>query len=409
MIEFEKGSKGGFFFLFIAFTLFAVSSCSKPENNEPEQLKILLDKLCKETGTPGAILAVKFRGNETTAVSSGYGDLETHTPMSIQSPYYLGSITKTYTAVTILLLVEEGRLSLEDTLERFVPDFPEGNKITVRHLLQHTSGLKDFYMYLYYRPDRDEMIKLVTKRWNQDELLKLSARFGRWFEPGTDWSYSSTNYYLLGVIIERASGLKLFEAYRHYIYKPLKLSRTWLPKHEKEHTTLPTGYMGRIQEWKHSEMFGELGPTTILDQSSVELSAGGLAAPASEAIQFLNGLFHEKLLSEKTLKTMMQFRPIPPLGVSDSNQNRHGRKDGYGLGLIKMELDGFTLLGHGGLYNGHTAGLWYIPDRDITIALYFNRGFIGQNEILHQLFPVITQMETNLSEKKILNNMFPSN
>ena len=377
--------------LFIAIALITFS-CGNPDRNSTANLKELLAKICKETGTPGAILAVDFGNKEYKAIATGYADRETQKLMTPDMTYYQGSITKTYTAVTVLRLVQEGRLSLEDTVEKFIPAFPDGNKITVRQLLQHTTGLKDFYSYLYYRPDRNEMIKLVTKRWSQPELIELSSRFGRWFDPGTDWAYSSTNYFLLGVIIEHASGLQLPEAYRHYIYDPLKITQTWLPHHEEDRGILPTGYMGKVKEWKHSEMFGELGATTVLDQSTVELSAGGLAAPADDALKFLNGVFKGKLLSPSSLEMMKQFRSIPQLGITDSDQSSQKNSDGYGLGLIRMELKGYTLLGHGGLYNGHTAGLWYIPDRDITLALYFNRGFIDQRAILQQLLTVISEM-----------------
>ncbi len=251
----------------------------KHQGRETE-LRSLLDELREEAGAPGAILGVLAGDDPPIVVASGYADRDARRLMAPQDPYFLGSITKTYTAVTVLRLAEEGLLSLDDTLDRFLPSFPEGSKITLRHLLAQTSGLKDFYIYLYLRPDRAEMIELVTKRWSEEELLALSSRFGRYFDPGTDWDYSSTNYFLLGVIAERASGLPLPEAYRRYVYQPLGIHRTWLHQHEKALAPLPTGYMGKVESWKHSEMFGELGATTVLDQSSVELAAGGLVAPA---------------------------------------------------------------------------------------------------------------------------------
>ena len=99
--------------------------------------------------------------------------------MAPGDPCFLGSITKTYTAVTVLRLAEEGRLSLDDTLDRFLPAFPEGSKITVRHLLAQTSGLKDFYLYFYLRPDRGEMIELVTKRHVHADFDDASFEYSR--------------------------------------------------------------------------------------------------------------------------------------------------------------------------------------------------------------------------------------
>jgi D-alanyl-D-alanine carboxypeptidase len=324
-------------------------------------------------------------------VASGQSDREAATLLESDTPYFLGSISKTYTAVVVMRLAEEGRLSLDDPIARFLPAFPKGSQISIRHLLAHTSGLKDFYSYLYFRPNREEMIDFVTRRWTQQQLLALSGRFGHWFEPGTDWSYSNTNYYLLGVIVERASGLSLPEAYRRYVYKPLKLQRTWLAWHEEARATLPTGYMGQVASWKHSEMFGELGPTTVLDQSPVEWGAGGLAASAEDSLRFLRGLFAGKLLAPASLKAMTDFRSTPPLGVASESGTSASGSDGYGLGLVRMKRAGFTLIGHGGLFTGHSTGLWYIAECDIVLTLYFNRGFVDQRALLDKVVPVLAR------------------
>jgi hypothetical protein len=128
----------------------------------------------------------------------------------------------------------------------------------------------------------------------------------------------------------------------------------------------------------------------VLDHSPVEWGAGGLVAPADEAIRFLRGLFGGELLKPSSLEAMMEFRPTPPLGIPDAQPAPGAPSDGYGLGLIRMERAGFTLLGHGGLFTGHTAGLWDVPECGITIALYFNRGFIGQRAVLDRVLPLVT-------------------
>lgn len=354
-------------------------------------LQALLDRIREDLKAPGAILAVKVGEEPVTVLASGLANRETGRVLTPSTPYFQGSITKTYTAVTVLRLIEEGKLSLDDTVAHFFPEFPRGGEITVRHLLTQTSGLKDFYMHLYYRPDRDEMIRFVTKRWSEDELLALAGRFGHWFDPGTDWDYSSTNYYLLGVIVERVTGEPLTAAYRRFLYQPLGLEHTWMSEHEEARGTVPTGYMGPVEGWKHSEMFGELGATTVLDRSSVEWSAGGLIAPAEEAVRFLQALVSRKLLKPAALEAMRQFRPIPPLGMPNPDAKPGEKTDGYGMGLVRMKRAGEELIGHGGLYTGHTAGLWHLPERNITIALYFNRGFVEQRKALDQIVPALTQ------------------
>ncbi len=305
--------------------------------------------------------------------------------MRPDQPYYLGSVSKIYTATLVMRLAEEGALSLDDPLGSWLPNFPRAAEISLRQLLNHTTGIKDFYSYIYFRPDRDEMVRLVTRSWTEAELLELAGRFGHWFEPGSDWAYSSANYFLLGVVVERASGRSLTATYRTHIYDPLGLQQTWLAWHEVALGSLPPGYMGSVPAWEHSAMFGELGATTRLDRSPVEWGAGGLAAPAAEALRFISGLMQGDLVSDTSLDAMRAFRPTPPLGVDGAGDLLEEVENGYGLGLVRRIRNGFTLVGHGGLFTGHTAGLWYVPECDAAISVYFNRGFVGQRELLDRV------------------------
>jgi D-alanyl-D-alanine carboxypeptidase len=359
-----------------------------PDGQLETRLGGLLDSARIAAEAPGAILGILESGQPAIVVGRGSLDLAGATPIEPNQPFFLGSVSKTYTAAVILRLAELGRLSLDDRITRFLPGFPRGTEITVRHLLGHTSGLKDFYSYLYYRPDRHEMIDFVTRSWTQPELLELAGRFGHWFAPGADWSYSNTGYYLLGVIAERASGLSLPEAYRRYLYQPLALEYTWLAFHEPDKGALGVGHLGPVEGWKHSEMFGALGPTTVLDRSPVEWGAGGVAASATDGLSFLHGLMTGRLLADSTLAAMTTFRPTPPLGVQ-ARSDSAAPVDGYGLGLVRMSRAGFTLVGHGGLFTGHTAGLWHVPECGFSVALYFNRGFVGQREVLDRLMTAV--------------------
>ncbi len=349
------------------------------------ELRTALEELRVEMAAPGGIVGMWRSGAEPLVVASGLADLQSGRPLEADDPYYIGSISKTYTAVVVLRLAEEGKLTLDDPVGRYLPSVPRGAEITIRQLLDHTSGLRDFYTYIYFRPDRDEMVELVTKDWDEDEVLALVERLGHDFDPGTDWAYSSTNYFLLGLVVERVTGLSLSQAYRRTLFEPLGLVHTWLTGHEPDRGPLPTGYMGPLEGWAHSEMFGELGPTTLLDSSPIEWGAGGLATPAREALLFFGALFSERLIRPETLRWMTEFRTTQPLGIDDGAPPSQEGTDGYGLGLIRMERSGHELLGHGGLFTGHTAGVWHVPDCDLTLSLYFNRGFVGQRRVLDRL------------------------
>lgn len=348
---------------------------------DPVELRGLLERERLAAGAPGAILAVQAGRSPATVVAAGHLDLQASRPMPAEQAYYLGSISKTYTAAVVLRLAAQGRLSLDDTIDRWFPEFPRAGEITVRQLLDHTNGLKDVYSYMYFRPDRDEMIGMVTGRWSETEVLDLAGRLGHWFDPGTDWSYSSTGYYLLGVIAERASGRSLPEALAEYVDEPLGLEHTWLAGHEPPRAELPEGFMGPVEGWPHSDMFGELGSTAVLDDSPVERGAGGLVAPATDAARFMSGLLRGELLEPSSLEQMQRFRDTPPLGFERDETGR-AKENGYGLGLIRQVRRGVTFIGHGGLFTGHTAGSWYLPQCDTTVAFYMNRGFVGQGALL---------------------------
>lgn len=367
----------------IVGALFGITGAGvTPADCQEAQLFDLLEKVRIEAEAPGAILGVQVGQGPAILLSVGHADLEGERRLSSDQPFFLGSASKIYTAAVLMRLAEQGLLSIDDSLQRWLPDFPRAQEISLRQLLGHTSGLKDLYSYIYYRPDREEMVALVRRSWSEAELLELAGRFGHWFDPGTDWSYSSTNYYLLGVVIERASGLTLAEAYRLYIYSPLGINRTWLAWHEDGSSALTPGFMGPVEGWVHSEMFGSLGATTRLDRSPVEWGAGGIAAPAAEALRFIGSLMRGSLLSASSLGAMTEFRPTPPLGIAGRSNSGSEADNGYGLGLVRMVRNGFTLVGHGGLFTGHTAGVWFVQECDAAIAVYFNRGFVGQRDLL---------------------------
>lgn len=380
----------------LAGAVLVVTAAACARHPDAAALQTVADSVLSASGAPGVIVAVRTPSGVLRSAASGVADLESKRPMRADDAFRLGSISKTYTSSVVLRLVEDGLLSLDDRLSHFLPTFPRGEEVTVRHLLSHTSGLRDFYLYLYLRPDRAEMIELVTRRWSEKELLELSARFGYLFDPGTDWDYSNTNYYLLGVIIERVTGRPLGQVYQAYIYEPLGIEDTWLSEHEPALLPLhTTGYMGKVDAWKHSEMFGELGPTTVLDRSPVEWGAGGVVSTAAGAIRFLSGLMNGALLGPEHLAAMQSFRDTPRQGIGPTSGV--SMPDGYGLGLVRMELPGASLVGHGGLFTGHTAGVWYLPACGVTIALYMNRGFVGQRDALEIIVWNLARLDPELA------------
>ena len=146
-------------------------------------------------------------------------------------------------------------------------------------------------------------------------------------------------------------------------------------------------------------MFGEMGPTTELDRSPVEWGAGGLVAPAADASRFIRALMSGALLEPGSLSAMQAFHDTPRQGIGGSAVSE--RRDGYGLGLVRLELPGATLIGHGGLFTGHTSGVWYLPACGATIAIYLNRGFVGQRDALEVVLGGLEFVEASLSSCRV--------
>lgn len=151
----------------------AGAGCRAPRHPE---LAAALEEARLAVGGPGAIVGVRHADGKTELEADGLADLASGEPMRVDDAFFLGSVSKIYTAALVLRLAETATLSLADPLSRFLPDFPRADEITVRHLLAHTSGLKDFYLYLYLRPDRGEMIRQVTRSWRPWRPLHRAHR-----------------------------------------------------------------------------------------------------------------------------------------------------------------------------------------------------------------------------------------
>src|SRR3954468_19018805 len=189
------------------------------------ELQHALDRVVA-TGVPGAVLLVR-EGRRTIRLTSGHGNLKPKTPMRRRVRFRVGSITKAFVATAVLQLVGERKLALEDTVERWLPALvPNGERITVRELLNHTSGLFAF------GGDREFVTQAFQdplRVWTPQEIVAIATAHPPTFAPGAGWSYSDTNYFVLGLIVEAATGRPLASALRRRILAPLRLRATSLP------------------------------------------------------------------------------------------------------------------------------------------------------------------------------------
>src|SRR5437870_747368 len=197
--------------------------------------KLATDALAK-SGVPSASVAVVTNGQITYVKAYGDARLEPRTPATPNMRYSIGSISKQFTAAAILFLQEQGKLSLDDKVARFIPDLTRANEVTIRQLLSHTSGYQDYWPQDYVMP---MMLEPVTAQ----KILDLWARKPLDFDPGTKWQYSNTNYVIAGVIVEKAAGKPLLEFLREKVFTPLGMKSVLNIDQEKLTSSDPTGYL----------------------------------------------------------------------------------------------------------------------------------------------------------------------
>lgn len=261
-------------------------------------------------GAPGAV-ALVARDGRIRQYASGAADLRTGRPMRPHDRFRAGSTTKSFVATVVLQLVDEGRLSLTDTVEDWLPGvLPYGDRVTVRHLLNHTGGVPDNIVPLLaglYRGDR-------YRAWEPRELVALVADRPQEFEAGTKWSYSNTGYVLAGMIVERATGHDLGRELERRIFRPLRLRDTSFPVHTpfiaRPHAR---GYtLDRDDDLKPIE--GPLLDFTAYDPS-LAWAAGNLISDLDDIARFYRALLGGRLLFPARLadmKTTVETRPGRP-------------------------------------------------------------------------------------------------
>jgi D-alanyl-D-alanine carboxypeptidase len=316
---------------------------------------------------PGAVVSVRIPGRGYYVEAFGQADMETGQPMEIEDKVRIASITKTFVATVILQLVDEGALGLDNTIEAYLPQVPNAANITIRELLNHTSGIYDY--------EDDEFIKSVVnnplRAWAPEELLQLGISKPPYFPPGTGFHYSNTNYIALGMIVEKLTGNRLGEEVKERIIEPLDLAATEFPSGPEMMGKYSHGYTDIGTS-------GSLRDITVIDMSW-DWAAGAMISNLGDLEVWAEALATGRLISEKMHEESLKWVEMPDLpGVTF-----------YGLGVT--EIAGFV--GHSGLDPGYNSAMYYLPDQEATIIVLFNNcGFadladLAFSRIAKELFP----------------------
>jgi D-alanyl-D-alanine carboxypeptidase len=347
-------------------SLFALTAPAAGASAQPDdaarpigpRLQAILDRAVKSPNTtfPGVSLHVRVPGHGTWAGASGKANVETGARMRPGSRVRGGSIMKTFVAVAALQLVEEGELALDDPLTAVLPPrvtsrFPDADRITVRMLLNHSSGLGE---YSDERMDRTAFAH-PHRRWTVAELLDRAAANPRLAAPGERHAYSNTNYTLLGLILERATGKSWRAVVRERVIQRAGLAHTSLP----EPGSTPRG---RDIAHGYEVIRGRLHDATDMD-SSMAGAAGGhaLLTTTGDLSRLLRAILGGRLFERsETLEAMRTFLPT---------RDSHGEV-GYGFALQRYVLPGgVEMIGHMGTAGGYRAYMFHLPAHGIDIAM----------------------------------------
>ena len=325
------------------------------------QLKAVLEAAVEnpETSFPGAILYVSNPDLGTWIGATGLGEVETKTPVRPDDKFRAGSIAKTFVSVVTLQLVEEGLFSLDDPLPAVLPEgiatkFPDSDKITVRMLLNHSSGIPEWISPAVI----EEIASNPRKVWDVNEFLDLAAGQPPYFAPGAGYHYSNTDYNLVGLIIEGATGRSWRDEVTKRVIEPLHLENTLLP--EPGDVSIP----GNHAHGYAATSDGVIDITAVDPSMAGAAGGGALVTTVSDLARFLDAVLSEELFQNaETLDDMLAFIDAPD----------QGGQVGYGLGIQRYVLpDGTEIIGSLGMTAGYVAFTGYLPAQDITIAAAMN-------------------------------------
>jgi len=314
----------------------------------PKQLSAEYDRILSEQfkpGETGCAALVARNGEIIYRKAFGMADLELSVPMQPEMVFRIGSITKQFTAVAILQLMEQGKLALDDDITKFIPDYPtQAYKITIEHLLTHTSGIKS---YTSIRRSQSEM----RNDMKPEEVIDFFKNQPMEFAPGTKWNYNNSGYFLLGYIIETVTGRTYSEYLQENFFTPLGMTGSCYGSERKIIKNRARGYSPDGEGVVNADYLSMTLP----------YSAGAIMSTVDDLYKWNRALTSYKLISRESLE-----KAHTPYKLAN------GKSTSYGYGWFLSELQGSPTIEHGGGINGYLTSSVYLPEEDLFVALFSN-------------------------------------
>jgi D-alanyl-D-alanine carboxypeptidase len=295
---------------------------------------------------PGVIVGVQRAGRRPSTIARGVANLETRSPMSTREHVRVGSVTKAFVTTLLMDLQEDGLLSLDDPISKYVTGVPNGDMITLRQLANMTSGLSD-----YFSNEQFSFEYLTGETFTPERLLELGLPLPPRHPPSTAWWYSNTNTILLGVVIERVTGEPLAASLRRRVLRPLGLEDSSLPAGRRLPRPFANGYTRQTVN-------GRLGDATF-NTPTATWAAGGMVSTVRDLLRaapmFATG---RPVLEPSSQRERLDWVTYPPNSPFQQ----------YGIGLLGF--DGW--IGHNGGIPGYTAIAWHLPQQRLSLVVSVN-------------------------------------
>ena len=330
----------------IAILLFLSSSHLKSDDDYAKSIDHWCDSILANTKLPGMLIGVWAPGKTEYVKAKGKSDINKRTEMNLDDKFRIGSVTKTFVVTVLLQLVDEGKLQLDDPINKYFPDFPNGSNITVRMLANMSSGI---FSYSETAAFEDSLTNNPFKQWTPKEFIELSLSEKPNFEPGKGFHYSNTNFILIGMIIEKITGNSLKSEIENRILKPLNLKNTSFPDYG---AALPEPY-------SHGFMIDSTGKLTDYTEGydiSWAWAAGAMISDMADMKTWAEALGTGKMISAESQKERLKWVEVA------------GSPAKYGLGIFTVQ--GF--MGHDGGLPGYTNITMYDPVHKAVIIVFYN-------------------------------------
>lgn len=362
-------------YLLIAFLFVASYSFSQSYEKELDQF---LNNYYKNKNVPSISAGISFRGKITWLKAEGFSDIENNVPATPKSIYRIASISKSITAVAIMQLYEQKKISLDDDVRKYLPWFPKKKwKFTIRQLLSHTAGIRtyhgdEFDNKLYFRTTKDA-INFIA----QDSLE---------FEPGTNFLYTTLGYNLLAGVIESVTGQSYPDYMRVNIFQPCGLTNTNYEYHPQIVPNRAHGYE------RNSYRILQNSPLADL---SVKFAGGGIISTAEDLLRFANGILYGKLIKKSTIDTM-----LVPVKL------KSGRVLNYSLGFTAgIDSEGRRYFTHSGGGTGFTSQLLIYPDKELAAVSLVNMRDRNLENPAYSFVKIILDKEYNIPKISLADRL----